>query len=98
MIAADGTVSELEPVIMSRAETNGNPRQSRHGLDHSDELRRAKHAAELPKASGKNGKPAPSPSFLGGNTAHYRGRAGGISFGRTPSFGALTLQSPPLPP
>ena len=41
MIAADGTVSELEPVIMSRAETNGDPGQSGHGLDHSDELRRA---------------------------------------------------------
>src|SRR5258708_20214236 len=55
MIAAYRTVGELVAVIMRRTETNGDPRQPCHWLDHSDELRRPKHAAELAKTRGKVG-------------------------------------------
>src|SRR5262249_58063080 len=53
MIAADGAMDERVAIVVGGAKTNGDPWQSRHRLDHPDELRRAKNAAELAKARRK---------------------------------------------
>ena len=75
MIAADGVVGELVAVIVRRAKTNGDARQAGHRLDHPNELRRPKHAAELAKTRGKVGDTDGAALAIGKNRRHDRGIA-----------------------
>ena len=55
VVAADGMLGERVAIVVRRTETNGHAGQPGHRLDHPDELRRSKNAAELAIAGGKIG-------------------------------------------
>src|SRR5262249_16576267 len=72
MIAAEGAVVELVAVIVRWAETNSDPRQVGHWLDHSNRLRRPTAAADRPKRRGKVSDAAGAAWTMGETRRHDR--------------------------
>src|SRR5262249_57634890 len=70
MIAAEGAVVELVAIIVRWTETNSDPRQAGHWLDHSNKLRRSKDAAELAKTRGKVSDADGAALTIGENRRH----------------------------
>ncbi len=75
IVAADNKVRGRVPVVVCRAETDGDARQSRNRLDHPDQLRRSKNPTELAMAGRKIGDTDRPASTIGEHRRYHRGVA-----------------------
>ena len=75
VVAADGMLGEGMPIIVRGAKANGDAGQAGHRFDHPDELRRPKHAAELPVTGREIGDADGAAVAVGQNGRYHRGIA-----------------------